>query len=218
MEKSKFAAALDEVQKPLTLLLKNLGFRRRGRTYNRAVGDTLVHVVNLQMGQFPIGDYVIPGIRESFYGRFTVNLGVLLPAVLKLERSRDPPAFAQEYECEIRGRLGTLAFGEDTWWDLDHRLQETAALIIDLIDRVGLQFLDQFESYSSVLSHLEHTGTLPSSNEGRSALAGALICCELGERERAARFFDRAIAIAQQMAHKGFLAHVTALRAEVAPP
>ena len=98
MAKSKFAAALDEVQKPLTLLLKNLGFRRRGRTYNRAVGDTLVHVVNLQMGQFPIGDYVIPGIRESFYGRFTVNLGVLLPAVLKLERSRDPPAFAQEYE------------------------------------------------------------------------------------------------------------------------
>lgn len=56
---------------------------RRGRTYNRTVGDSLMHVVNLQMSQFPIGDYVIPGIRESFYGRFTVNLGVLLPAVLK---------------------------------------------------------------------------------------------------------------------------------------
>ncbi len=217
MAKSKFAAALDEAQKPLTSLLKNLGFRRKGRTYNRPVGDKLVHVVNLQMGQFPIGDYVIPGIRESLCGRFTVNLGVLLPAVLRLERSRDPPAFAHEYDCEIRDRLGTLAFGEDTWWDLDHQVPETATSIVDLMDRVGLPFLDQFESYSSVLSYLERTGPLPSKNEGRSALAGALICCDLGERERAAMFFDRAIAIAHGMAHKGFLAHVTALRAEVAP-
>jgi hypothetical protein len=216
MSKSIFAAALDEVQKPLTVLLKNLGFRRKGRTYNRLVGDKLVHVVNLQMGQFPIGDHVIPGIRQSLYGRFTVNLGVLLPAVLRLERSREPPAFAQEYECEIRDRLGTLAFGADTWWDLDHRVQETARSTVDLMDRFGLPFLDEFESYASILVHLEKTGTLPSSNEGRSALAGALICCHLGERERAAMFFDRAIAMAHGAAHKEFLAHVTTLRAEAA--
>lgn len=215
MAKSKFTAALDEVQKPLTVLLKNLGFRRKGRTYNRSVGDKLVHVVNLQMGQFPIGDYVIPGVRESFYGRFTVNLGVLLPAVLQVERSREPPHFAQEYDCEIRGRLGTLAFGEDTWWDLDHRVRETALSVIDLMDRFGLPFLDEFENYSSVLVHLERAGSLPSSNEGRSALAGALICCHLGQRERAAIFFDRATTIANQVAHKGFLAHVTALRVDV---
>src|ERR1700761_3958551 len=108
MPKSKPVGALDEIQKPLTVLLKNLGFRKKGRTYNRLVGDNMVHAVNLQMGQFPIGDYVIPGIRESFYGRFAVNLGVFLPAVRKLEWDRDPPAVVQEYECEIRGRLGTL--------------------------------------------------------------------------------------------------------------
>lgn len=215
MAKSKFVAALDEVQKPLTVLLKNLGFRRKGRTYNRPVGDNLVHVVNLQMGEFPIGDYVIPGIRESFYGRFTVNLGVLLPAVLQFEHSRDPPAFAQDYNCEIRGRLGTLAFGEDTWWDLDHRVPEAALSVVELMDRFGLPFLDEFESYSSVLAHLERSGSIPSKNEGRSALAGALICCHLGQRERAATFFDRAITIATEMPHKGFLAHVAALRAGV---
>lgn len=216
MAQSKFAAALDAVQKPLTVLLKNLGFTRRGRTYNRPVADNLVHVVNLQMGQFPIGDDVIPGIRESFYGRFTVNLGVLLPAVRRLESSRDPPAFAQEYECEIRGRLGTLVFGEDTWWDLDHRVGETAVSIVNHMDRFGLPFLDEFESYSTVLAHLERTGSLPSRNEGRSALVGALVCCHLGQRERAAAFFDRAIAGADQLAHKGSLAHVTALRTAVA--
>lgn len=214
MAKSQYVAALDEIQKPLTPLLKNLGFKRKGRTYNRLVGDGLVHVINLQMGEFPIGNYVISGIRESFYGRFTVNLGVLLPAVLELERGRGAPAFAQDYDCEIRGRLGTLAFNEDTWWDLDHRVQETAASITKLVDRAGLPFLDNFESYATVLGHLERTGELPSKNEGRSALVGALICCHLSERSRAAAFFDRAITFGNRGAHKGFLAHVTELRAK----
>jgi hypothetical protein len=215
--KSKFALALDEIQNPLTGLLKNIGFRRKGRSYNRMVADRLVQVVNLQMGEFPIGDYVIPGLRESYYGRFTVNLGVFLPAVLRLERSREPPAFVQEYECEIRARLGSLVYGEDTWWDLDHGIEQTAAAIVEQMDRTGVPFLEQFEDYASVLSHLERTGTLPSSNEGRSALAGALICCELRDRPRAGTFFDRAAAHAEGMKHRGFLSHVTSLRAALMP-
>lgn len=140
MSKSRFAGALDDLQKPMTALLKNLGFKRKGRTYNRVAGDELVHVVNFQMGQFPIGDYVIPSLRESYYGRFTVNLGVMLPAVLRLKLAREPPAFVQEYYCEIRDRLGTIAYGEDTWWDLDHRVPETAASISELMDHNGLPF------------------------------------------------------------------------------
>jgi hypothetical protein len=215
MPKSQFAAALDEIQKPLTALLKNLGFRRKGRSYNRVVGDGLVHTVNLQMGQFPIGDYVIPGIRESFYGRFTVNLGIFLPAGRKLESDRDPPVFVQEYECEIRSRLGMLAFGEEIWWDLDLKVAETGASVVDLMDRFGLPFLDQFENYSTVLSHLERTGTLPSSNEGRSALAGALICCALGQVARATEFLERALAYGNEKRHKGFVEHVKSVRRQI---
>jgi hypothetical protein len=212
MPKSAFAAALDEVQQPMTALLKNLGFRRRGRTYNRTVADGVVHAVNFQMGQFPIGDYVIAGLRESYYGRFTVNLGVMLPAVLKLESGQDPPAFVPEHYCEIRERLGTLVYGDDVWWDLDHQIAATARSMVELMDRAGLPFLDQYESYSSVVSQLDEGGTLPSSNAGRSALVGALICAATGERERAAKFFDRAIVEAKRIAHKGFLGHVHDLR------
>ena len=213
MPKSAFATALDEVQKPLTALLKNLGFKRRGRTYNRVVLDGLIHVVNFQMGQFPIGDYVIPGIRESFYGRFTINLGVMLPAVLKLESDRDPPAFVQEYDCEIRERLGSLVYREDVWWDLDHRIAETTTSILQMMDRSGIPFLDQYENYASVLAQVERAGNLPSSNPGRSALAAALICVSTGERQRAAAFFDKAAAAALRAKHKGFLSHVGDLRA-----
>jgi hypothetical protein len=165
------------------------------------------------MGQFPVGDYVIPGVRESFYGRFAVNLGVLLPAVLRIEHSRDRPEFAREYDCEIRDRLGRLAYEEDTWWDLDHQVAATAQSVAGLMDQHGLPFLDQFEDYRCVLSHLAQTGTLPFHNEGRSALVGALICCHLGEGDRASELFDRAVAYAKSLPNKGFLEHVTDLRA-----
>jgi hypothetical protein len=212
MPKSAFAAALDEVQKPVTALLKNLGFKRRGRTYNRTVSDGLIHAVNFQMGQFPIGDYVIPGLRESFYGRFTINLGVMLPAVLKLESDRDPPSFVPEYYCEIRARLGSLAYKEDVWWDLDHQIARTTASILELMDQRGIPFLDQFKDYSSVLGYLDKAGNFPSSNKGRSALVGALICVATGDRSRAAAFFDAAIASAVRTSHQGFLGHVKELR------
>jgi hypothetical protein len=75
MAASPYVKALDDIQKALTGFLKPVGFKKKGRTYNRQVGDSLVQVVNLQMGQFPIGDYAIPGLRESHHGRFTVNLG-----------------------------------------------------------------------------------------------------------------------------------------------
>jgi hypothetical protein len=78
MAATPYVKALDDIQKALTAFLKPLGFKKKGRSYNRHVSDGLVQVVNLQMGQFPIGDYVIPGLRESHYGRFTVNLGVAL--------------------------------------------------------------------------------------------------------------------------------------------
>jgi hypothetical protein len=127
MAASPYVKALDEIQKALTGFLKPLGFKKKGRTYNRQVGDGLVQAVNLQMGQYPIGDYVIPGLRESHYGRFTVNLGVALPAVRALESGREFPVFVQEYEFDTRQRLTRLAFNEDAWFDLDGlRASQTA--------------------------------------------------------------------------------------------
>lgn len=210
MPKSTFVAALDQVQKPTTAVLKALGFKKRGRTYNRAVGDGLVHVVSFQMGEFPIGDYVVPGLRESYYGRFTVNLGVMVPAVSKLEDGHGPRGFVHESECEIRERLGVLAYGEDTWWDLDHQVATTAKQVVEFLDSLGLPFLDQFENHASILAYLERTGELPFNNPARSALVGALICFDQGKRRRAASFFDRAMMLGGS--HRGFLEHVRELR------
>jgi hypothetical protein len=118
----------------------------------------------------------------------------------------------QEYYCQIRERLGTLVYKEDVWWDLDHRIAQTTAAILQLMDSSGIPFLDQYEDYASVLDHVERAGSLPSSNPGRSALVAALICVSTGERERAAAFFDKAAAAAVRTKHKGFQSHVADLR------
>ena len=210
MAASPYVKALDDIQKSLTSFLKPLGFKKKGRTYNRHVSDGLVQVVNLQMGQFPIGDYVIPGLRESHYGRFTVNLGVALPAVRAIESGREFPVFVQEYECDIRQRLTRLAFNEDAWFDLDHQVSKTASDITRYMDSLGLPFLEEFESYDAVLAVLDKSGSLPFSNEGRSSLVGAMVCVHLKQLERARGYFDRAAAYAS--ANKGFAGHVADVR------
>jgi len=210
MSKSPYVAALDSIQQELTAYLKPLGFRKRGRTYNRCVGDGLVQALNLQMGQYPIGDCVIQGLRESSYGRFAVNLGIALPAVPALEFDRPLPSFVQEYQCHIRIRLSQLAFKEDVWFDLDHLVDRTAKDLVRHMDVKGIPFLERFESYSAVLAELDSAGSLPGSNAGRSALVGAMICVHLGDNERARIYFDRAAAAGKD--HKGFAGHIADVR------
>ena len=145
MTKSAYVTALGIVQEPVTALLRAEGFKKKGRTYNRIVGDELIHVVNFQMGQYPIGNYVIPGIRESYYGKFTVNLGVYLPYVSQLERGSVAKRNYHEYDCEIRERLGTLAYGgQDVWWSLDNSARATGELIVGFMREFGLSFLASF--------------------------------------------------------------------------
>jgi len=212
MAASPYVKALDDIQKTLRGFLKPVGFKKKGRTYNRHVGDGLVQVVNLQKGQFPIGDYVIPGLRESHYGRFTVNLGVALPAVRAIESGREFPVFVQEYECDIRQRLTRLAFNDDAWFELDHQVTKTASDITRYMDSLGLPFLEEFESYDDVLAVLDKSGALPFSNEGRSSLIGAMVCIHLKQLERARGYFERAAVYAS--VNKGFAGHVADVRRE----
>jgi len=105
--------------------LRATGFRKSGRTHNRRVGDGLVHVVSLQMGQYVSGQY----------GKFAINLGVYLPCVPEIEYGRSASKTIHEYSCEIRDRLGALAFSrKDVWWELDASVGKTAALICRLMD------------------------------------------------------------------------------------
>jgi len=204
--KSQLAQDLITIQKAVDSFLKPLGFRKKGRPHNRHTAGGLTHAVSFQMGQYPIGDhYVIPGTRERYYGKFWVNLGVLLPCVYQIERKQPPPDFVQAYDCTIRQRLGELAYGEDRSFDLASNIEVVAKDVIELLDRFGLDFLEQFQTYQDVLSHYTELGCLPFQNANRASLEAAIVAFQIGNRELSISLFLKAHAAN----HKGFQQHVT---------
>ena len=208
MPKSAFAEHLDTVQAQITAFLRKLGFRKKARTHNRLTTEGLIHVVNFQMGGYPIGEhYVIPGIRESFYGKFAVNLGVLLPCVYETEWQKPVPSFAQEYYCTIRERLGCLAYGRDHWFELTSDSSTLATTLVQMLDKLGLPFLEQFLNYEAVLRYYETHGDLPSQNAGRATLEAGIVAHQLGDVAKS----QQLLAKAHSTDHKGFRRHVSIL-------
>jgi len=212
MAKSQFVEDLDTIQAAVHSFLKPLGFRKKGRAYNRRTEGRLPHVVTFQMGEYPIGDnYVIPGIRESFYGKLAINLGVLLPCVYEVEQRHPPPDFVREYDCTIRQRLGALAFAEDKWFEITHDTAGLAATIVKLLDQFGLDFFEQFKSYKDVIAYYNQHGDLPFQNSSRASLEVALIAFHIGDKSFAKALFDKA----RTSTHKGFQEHVSRLEKRI---
>lgn len=212
MEKSAIAKNLDEVQAKVAAFLKPLGFQKKGRTHNRTTAGGLRHVVNFQMGAYPVGEhYEIPGLREDLYGQFTVNLGVLLPCVFELDWKKSVPPFVKEYDCSIRERLGTLAFGTDTWFDLKADSAAIATEVVQLMDRFGLPFLEQFNSYEGVLEYYDLHRELSFQNEARAAFESGIVAHHLGDVKRSKCYFGRA----QSFGRGEFASHVASVAKEL---
>lgn len=214
MKEKSYTPILDLVQKPITELLRSIGFKKKGRTYNRIVEDGLIQVVNFQMGEFPIGNYVIPRIRESYYGKYTVNLGAFIPCVAKREVWYKEKLFRPEYECQIRERLTILAYGKDSWWSLDTPPQATGETVAKLMSKFGIPFLDRYGSYASILNEYDKNGNLPFRNEGRSMLDVAIIYHYLGQFESAKKYFIQAAENAESSGHTAFREYVDSTRIE----
>jgi len=213
MAKSNFADAVDQIQGVLRPVLKDRGFRVRGRTFNRATGDGLTQVVSIQMGASdPAGTTYIPGLRESLHGLFTVNLGVYVPEVARYHGGGEARSWVQEYHCCVRAHLGE-ASGEkqDVWW----HARTDGAVVDDVRRRLelgGLPFLDRFSSRDRILAELiEWSENMGAISPPRIVMA--IILAERGEKDQA-----RAL-LAQQMLetrNPGHPAYVRKLASELA--
>lgn len=151
-EKSDLARTLDELQAKLRPALKERGFRARGRAFNRLTSDGLTEVMQVQMGSFdPPGTIPIPGLRESRYGKFNVNLGVFVPEVAERYGGGAPKSCVQEYHCCIRTRLGLLGpERRDVWWDI--RAGEALAQeLLQRLTRDAIPFFGKFETRDAIL-------------------------------------------------------------------
>jgi hypothetical protein len=190
VEKSAFATNLDLVQASVAAFLKPLGFRKKGRTHNRTTDGGLVHVINFQIGAYPVREHCeITGLREHAYGQFTVNLGVLLPCVFEAEWQKSTPSLAREFDCSIRERLGTLAFGSDEWLSITPDVPAAATELLELLDKFGLPFVEQFPTYGTVLAYYDLNRALPGILEGRDAFVAGIVAHHLGDIPRASKYF-----------------------------
>lgn len=141
------------VRKSLHPALKDRGFRRKGRTWNRQANE-LVQVINVQASRW----------NEGNSGYFTVNLGVFVPAVYLVIWGREPPPFVAEEDCVVRCRIGTVINCEDpvtayttgeqrdNWWQFDEAidLEEMGNEVVNAILTYGLHFLQASNSLEKI--------------------------------------------------------------------
>ncbi|WP_028374962.1 DUF4304 domain-containing protein [Leeuwenhoekiella sp. MAR_2009_132] len=150
-EKSKNVQYLNQIQKEVHQYLKPLGFKKRGRTFNRQTENGVWQLINFQSGQFPVGEnYVIPGIRESLYGKFTVNMGVIIKELYEIQMKGKQKAFYQDYDCQIRTRLSHLISEDDYWWDITNESEIISDQIIEGLNEKGISWFDMFETREKI--------------------------------------------------------------------
>jgi uncharacterized protein DUF4304 len=106
---SEIAKAIDDcIGLKFVPLLKQEGFRKRGRTFHRKIAH-VSQIVNVQASRNNIGAD----------GSFTLNLGVYFPAVDLSVRGAAVPDVPKEYDCTLRERIGSLLPDRtDKWWKL----------------------------------------------------------------------------------------------------
>jgi hypothetical protein len=155
MPKSDLAKQMDEIQAKLRPLLKDEGYRVRGRTFNRTTADGLVRVINFQMGSFdPPGTTHIPGLRDNLYGKFTVNLGVYVHEVALYHGGGEAKSFVHEYNCCIRARLGETGPEKKDFWWVVRADDEVISDATEELVRHGLPFLNRFDDRDRILHEL----------------------------------------------------------------
>jgi hypothetical protein len=153
MAKSRYVLRLDEVQAGINALLKPLGFRKRGRTFNRTTEEDLVQVVALQAGPFEIGAGTYG--QPSYYGKFSANLGIHIKEVYDRMNPGHTPRTISDAHCTVRSRLSWLDSGEDHWWSLEESADELIDEVGGLLLAVGVPFLDRFDTRDKVIESFD---------------------------------------------------------------
>jgi hypothetical protein len=173
---SEMAARIDALLGTgLAPRLKADGLARKGRTWRRRAGDGIL-VVNIQGSQFNAGED----------GRFTMNLGVSLPALHRLMTGREPPVAPTEYQCDVRARIGELIGEGDHWWRLDASTDDSAvgADIAEAWTRHGKPWLEARATLAGAAGFPHRGNTF--------AQAGLLLL--LGRSEDARHLLEEAVA------------------------
>jgi len=150
--KSAYASTLDLVQKALARSLKPLGFRTRGRDFNRPVEEGVEHVISLFMARPEIGPERPPEVRAlvpDHYGQCALELGVYVAEVN--DGAGPVKGMARNVHCMIRACAQDRSTQRQIWWRLDRDPEAIAQDMLDLIAASGFAWLDHFSSREKII-------------------------------------------------------------------
>jgi len=181
-----------------------LGFRSRGRSYNRSTKEGLTHVISIALSPFdPPATTYHPGLRENRYGTFSAEVGVYIPEVARILHGSEAKSWVSGSLCCIRIDLGVLATGEQILW----QARADDAVKSDfwsILEGVGMKFFDTFERRERILNEWR----------GRSANYGfgsppriicAIIYNQLGNAEEARRLLAQQALEARNRRHSEYV-------------
>ena len=190
MPKTVAVQALDQIQSVATDILRPLGFKRKGRCYNRQTKDDLCQVINFQM--YKQGD------------RFCVNLGVYVPEVATILGMPTGMKWVQEYHCCIRDRIGRNGIdGTDMWWVLK-RVEDLGPKIALRLEKEALPYLAQYETRELVLKTLKQDLSRPSLSASPKLVCAAILK-EQGDVESAVTFLQSLLDDCSNEAQKDYV-------------
>lgn len=200
--------------------LKQREFRKRRNAFNRSAEEGIVQVISFQMGaKLPPGTRPIPGLRPDLHGRFTVNLGVAIEEawIVRLGSKDGFAGFVNDYDCEIRTRLGRiLGAAEDTWWSLDAP-RDAVDSVGDSIVGPGLGWLTDRGTRSGILSIWERQGL--SALPMPTPIPIVMMLRHLGRETRAIDLFNSYYdSITDHPSHKQYLRELAESQAIELPP
>lgn len=182
-KKMSSTESVDIIQGIMYEYLKPMGFRKHGRTFHRFVDGDISQVINLQNGL----------AAKGIYGVLWVNIGIRVPecAERKFDVSESTKRYYHEYECNIRTRLGVLADGKDTFYDLNKQPEKIAADIIDRIKKYVIPVFDVLNDRDAILMYRVNYPTFDESEARHILLDEAMIYGRRGDIEKASELFNR---------------------------
>jgi hypothetical protein len=155
------------VEKVNRLLLKPLGFVRKGALFNRRRGN-IVDVVDFPMNK--AGDAV------------TLDAGIQHDELYEALWEAPPPRFCSEAACIVHARIDALVEGHETWWPLAD--PDAPARAVTAMEGPVLRFLQGHHDLAAIDRFLSHAITTERSP--RSLLYLAIVRHRRGDAAGAA--------------------------------
>ncbi len=185
MPKSQFARDLDALQRRVRPFLYGLGFKAKGRSFNRVNDDGLTQVIEffLDASRYSFG--VADETSEVRPGCFKVHLGVYLPELAVLDGG-EPKSWVQDRRCCIRSSLpGPDIFPKAFCWSAIP-VGVMAGASQARLRRNGIPLLERFVSRDKILAEASMAGKSRQFFARPPGVVAAAILAKRGEIDAAA--------------------------------